>query len=67
MKTTLKITIKDEERKKLSDSYVIDQLVDPPIVMVGDDVTINKYLKILLDEFKGTPEDIVITATMVLN
>ncbi len=66
MSVTLKIKIKDSERKQLSEEYEIDRLVDAPITMWHDDETINKYLKILLEEFKGEPHDIIITATMVL-
>lgn len=66
MKSTLRITIKGTERKKLIEEYDIDLLVDKPVTMERDDQTINKYLKILLDEFKGEPEDIIITSTMVL-
>ena len=66
MKSTLRITIKGTERKKLIEEYDIDLLVDKPVTMERDDKTINKYLKILLDEFKGEPEDIIITSTMVL-
>lgn len=67
MNCTLKITIKDDERKRLSEEYLIDHFDDKPITMVREDETINKYLKKLLEEFKGKPENIVISATMVLN
>ena len=65
MKTTLKITIKDAERKKLIEEYDIDRMVDEAL-FEEKHPTLQKYLKILLDEFKGEPEDIIITSTMVL-
>jgi hypothetical protein len=63
---TLKITIKDAERKKLIEEYVIDRLIDKDITMTNEDETINKYLKKLLAEFKAEPEHIIVTATMVI-
>lgn len=66
MKTILRITIKGTEKKKLIEEYDIDRMIDKPVTMERDDETINKYLKILLDEFKGEPEDIIITSIMVL-
>jgi primosomal protein N' len=66
MKTILKIVIKGTERKKLSEEYDLDSFADAPVTMQKEDPTINKYLKILLDEFKGEPEDIIITTKMIL-
>jgi hypothetical protein len=66
MRSTLKITIKGEEYKKLIDTYDIDPFVDEPPKMERDNLTVQKYLKILLDEFRGEPDNIIITATMIL-
>lgn len=65
IRTTLKVTIKGEELKKLSDVYDIDPLVDEAI-LTEDHPTVQKYLKILLDQFKGDTENIIITNTMIL-
>lgn len=62
MKTELKITLKDEEKKVLSDTYILYE----PFTMCEDDPTIQECLKKLLSEFKSVPEDIIIKATMVL-
>lgn len=62
MKTDLKITIKDEERKSLSDSFELhdDQLYE------ALEKASQEYLKKLLEEFKGTVEDIVLRTTTYL-
>lgn len=62
MKTDLKITIKDEERKSLSDSF---ELHDDELYKALEKAS-NEYLKKLLDEFKGTVEDVVLRTTTVL-
>lgn len=66
MSTTLKIVIKNAERKSLIEEYVIDPMADKDITMDKSDETINKYLNLLLDQFKGEPEHVIITAKMVL-
>jgi hypothetical protein len=62
MSVELTITIKDEEGKKLSKSY----LIYDKITLTEDDPVIDKYLKELLDEFDGTPDDVRIKAIMVM-
>jgi hypothetical protein len=62
MKTDVKITIKDEERKSLSDS---DELYDENLYNTIKAST-AEMLKKLLDEFKGTKEDIIIRTTTIL-
>ena len=62
MKTDLKITIKDEERKSLNDSFDLhyDELYQ------ALHKASEEYVKKLLDEFKGTVEDVIIRTTTVL-
>jgi hypothetical protein len=62
MKTDLKIIIKDEEHKSLSDSF---ELHDDELYMAIEKAS-SEYLKKLLDEFKGTVEDVVIKTTTVM-
>jgi hypothetical protein len=62
MKTDLKITIKDEERKSLSDSF---ELYDDELYKALEKAS-NEYLKKLLDEFQGTVEDVILRTTTVL-
>lgn len=62
MKTDVKITIKDEERKSLSDSYeIFDEALHNAILE-----TTEGCLKKLLAEFKGKAEDVIIRTTTVL-
>lgn len=58
----LTITIRDEEKRKLSKEF----LVYEPITLDPNDPVIEKCLKELLDEFKGEPDDIKVKALMVL-
>lgn len=62
MKTDLKITIKDEEKKSLSDSY---ELFDEQLYTAIETAS-AEALKKLLEEFHGTPEDIILRFTTVL-
>lgn len=62
MKTDLKIIIKDEERKSLSDSF---ELHDDELYMAIERAAAD-YLKKLVDEFKGNVEDIVLKTTTIL-
>ena len=61
MKTDVKITIKDEERKSLSDS---DEVYDEPLYNAIKSAT-DEMLKKLLAEFHGVPEDFIIMTTTV--
>lgn len=61
MKTDVKITIKDEERKSLSDSdEIFDETLYNAIKIATDEM-----LKKLVAEFHGVPEDIIIRTTTV--
>jgi len=62
MSIELTITIKDEEKRKLTKEF----LVYEPVTFTETDPTIDKCLKELLEEFKGEPDDIKIRATMIL-
>ena len=62
MKTDLKITIKDEERKSLSDCYeLFDEKLYQAIKTASEEA-----LQKLLSEFHGIPEDIILKTTTVL-
>lgn len=61
----LTITIKDEERKKMSKSFLVYENLEK-VELTREDTTIKKYLKELLDEFKGEVDTIKIRATMDL-
>lgn len=61
MPTELKVIIKDEEKKALSDTFIIEG----DFVWSIDDETIKVAVNKLIQEFKGIPEDIIIKATMV--
>lgn len=61
MKTEVKITIKDEERKSLSNS---DDLYDEHLYNAIKTAT-DEMLKNLLAEFKGVAEDVIIRTTTV--
>lgn len=62
MKTDLKITIKDQERKSLSDTF---ELFEIDLYRAIENAA-QKYLKILLEEFKGDVEDIILRTTTYL-
>lgn len=62
MKTDLKITIKDEECKSLSNSF---ELFDEDLYAAIEKAS-QEYLKKLLEEFKGTVEDVVLRTTTYL-
>lgn len=62
MATELTITIKDEEKRKLSKAFLLYE----PVTLTETDPVIDKCLKEVLEEFKGEPEDVKIRATMVL-
>lgn len=66
MTVELTITIKDEEGKKLSRPYLIyeDVILKPSNPMA--DPQISAFVKELLEEFEGEPDDIKLRATMVL-
>ena len=61
----LKITIQDDQRKRNSNSFLLDPNYEN-IKMEQDDPVIQKYLKEMLDEFKGVVDNIKITATMYI-
>lgn len=61
----LTITIRDEEKKKMSKAFLIHEPYET-VTLSREDKTIQKYLKELLDEFKGEVDDIRMKATMVL-
>lgn len=60
--TTMVVTIRDEEKRKLTKEFLIYE----PFQWDKNDPTICQCVKELLDEFKGTAEDIIIKATMIL-
>lgn len=62
MKTDLKITIKDEERKSLSDCF---ELHDDELYMAIEKAA-SDYVKKLVEEFKGQVEDVVLRTTTYL-
>jgi hypothetical protein len=62
MTTELTITIRDEEKRKLTKEFLIHEAFQ----WKADDETINRCVKELLDEFKGEPDDIKVRATMLL-
>lgn len=62
MTTELTITIRDEEKRKLTKEF----LVYEPFNWKEDDETIQRCVKELLEEFKGEPDDIKVRATMIL-
>lgn len=62
MSLELTITVKDEEKRKLTREF----LVYEPVTFVESDPVINKCVKEILAEFKGEPEDIKVKAMMVL-
>ena len=62
MTIELTITIKDEEGRKLSKPF----LVYEPVTLNEDDPVIQSFLKELLEEFNGEPDDIRLKATMIL-
>lgn len=62
MSVELTITIKDEEGRKLSRPFLIYET----ITLTMEDPTIDKYVKELLEEFNGEPDDIKVKALMVL-
>lgn len=64
MSVELTITIKGEEKKKLTDSYLLDDF-ETPLTMDRNDPIILSHVNKLLEEFQGTPEDIIIKTTMV--
>lgn len=62
MTIELMVTIKDEEKRKLSREF----LVYEQVTLSEDDPIIDKCVKEVLEEFKGEPDDIKIKAVMVL-
>jgi predicted transcriptional regulator len=62
MKTDMKITIKNEECKALSDSYELHDIE----LYAAIEKSADEYLKKLLEEFHGEPEDVIIRTTTVL-
>jgi len=62
MSIELTISIKDEEKRKLTKEFLIYE----PITLTPSDPIIDGCVKEMLSEFKGTPDDIRIKATMVL-
>ena len=56
------ITITDEEKKKLSNSF----LTYEPFTLNRDDPYVTACIKELLDEFKGEVDHIKIRATLIL-
>jgi hypothetical protein len=62
MSIELTITIRDEEKRRLSKSFLLYEAV----TMSEEDPYISECLKELLAEFKGEPDDIKIKAEMIL-
>jgi hypothetical protein len=62
MSVELVITVKDEEKRRLTREF----LVYEAITLTDTDPVIDKCLKEVLDEFKGEPDDIKVKALMVL-
>jgi hypothetical protein len=62
MAIELTITLKDGEGRKLSKPFLIYE----PITLVEDNPIIQSFLKELLEEFNGEPDDIKLKAIMVL-
>lgn len=62
MKTDLKIIIKDEERKSLSDSF---ELHDDELYIAIEKAAAD-YLKKLVEEFQGEVEDIILKTTTIM-
>lgn len=62
MSVEISITIKDEEKRRLTREFLIYETV----TMMPEDPVIMKCLEECLEEFKGEPDDIKVKATMVL-
>ena len=62
MPIELKITVKDEEKRKLSREFLIYE----DITLHENDPIISRYVKEVSEEFKGTPDEIQLRATMVI-
>jgi len=62
MSVELVVTIRDEEKRKLTREFLIYE----PIAMSEQDPVIDKCVKEAIEEFKGIPDDIKIKATMIL-
>ena len=62
MSVELVITVRDEEKKRLTQEFVLYERFE----FIDTDPTINKCVKELLEEFKGTPDVIKVTATMIM-
>lgn len=62
MTIELTITIKDEEKRKLSKAF----LIYDSFTLSEHDPVVVKYLEECLDEFKGEPDTVNLRATMSL-
>lgn len=62
MSVELVITVKDEEKRRLTREF----LVYEPVTLTHEDATIDKCVKEILEEFKGEPDDIKVKATLIL-
>lgn len=62
MSVEICITIKDEEKKRFSNSF----LVHEAITLSGDDPFIQQCVKECLQEFKGEPDEIKVRAVLIL-
>lgn len=61
MSIELRISIRDEERRKLSKEFLIYE----EVTLKMDDPIIKKCLDETLDEFKGIPDTVKINAILV--
>lgn len=62
MSLELTITIKDDEKRKLSKTFLIYE----DVTLRDDDPIIKACLKELIEEFKGIPDDVRVKAIMVI-
>lgn len=62
MSIELVVTIKDEEKRRLTREFLIYET----LCLSPEDPVIDKCVKEAIDEFKGVPDDIKIKATMIL-
>jgi hypothetical protein len=62
MSIEISITIRDEEKKKLTKPFLIYETV----TLSADDPVIRQCVEECLQEFKGEPEDIKVRAVLIL-
>jgi len=62
MSVEIFVTIRDEEKKKLTKPFLIYESV----TLSASDPVINQCVQECLQEFKGEPEDIKVRAVLIL-